>query len=244
MRLIGEQRADLVVIDPVMAFLPPEVAATADQCVRQVLTPLAVAADRADCAVLLVRHLRKAGAAKAMYRGLGSVGIIGACRTGLLAAHHPADPERRVLAVTKTNLAGPAPSLGFRLTADGSGRSVVEWTGPADVSADALFERLPAPLRPRDRASDWLRGELANGPRKAADLLAAAAAAGIPEATLRRAKADLKTATHLVHGEAERAWYWYDPTAPWPADAPFKKPTGWELPELPPLRGCARGSRP
>jgi hypothetical protein len=142
-----------------------------------------------------------------------------------------------VLAVTKTNLAGPAPALGFRLTADGSGRSVVEWTGPADVSSDALFERPPAPLRPRDRATDWLRQELANGPRKAAELLAAAAAAGIPEATLRRAKADLRVATRLVHSEAERAWYWYDPAAPWPAAAPFAKPTGWELPELDPVPG-------
>jgi len=28
-------------------------------------------------------------------------------------------------------------------------------------------------------------------------------------------------------------WYWYDPDAPWPKSAPFRKPR--ELPPLPPL---------
>jgi len=96
-----------------------------------------------------------------------------------------------------------------------------------------LFQSPEAALRPRDRASDWLRRELANGPRKAAELLTVAAEAGIPEATLRRAKADLRAESHQVYREDERTWYWYDPTAPWPADAPFKKP--FELPPLPPL---------
>src|SRR5262245_5883874 len=39
--LICEREAALVVIDPLMAFLPPNVAANLDQCVRQALTPLA-----------------------------------------------------------------------------------------------------------------------------------------------------------------------------------------------------------
>jgi hypothetical protein len=36
-----------------------------------------------------------------------------------------------------------------------------------------------------------------------------------------------------VYTEAERTWYWYDPAAPWPADAPFPKPL--ELAPLPDL---------
>ena len=37
--LIRDCEAELVVIDPLMAFLPPGVAANLDQCVRQVLSP-------------------------------------------------------------------------------------------------------------------------------------------------------------------------------------------------------------
>jgi hypothetical protein len=231
---IRERGADLVVIDPVMAFLPPEVASNNDQCVRRALTPLARLAERTDCTVLLVRHLRKQGGAKAVYRGLGSVGIIGASRAALMVAVHPADPTLRVLAMAKPNLAGTSPPLGFRLRGDSSGRVAVEWSGPLDISADALgLPPLPA-LRPRDRASDWLSRELANGPRKAAALLAAAAGAGIPERTLKRAKIDLGVKSQLLHHEDDtREWYWYDPGAPWPKDAPFKKP--FELAPLPPL---------
>lgn len=45
-----------------------------------------------------------------------------------------------------------------------------------------------------------------------------------------------KAITAAVHRSwlAERAWYWYDPAAPWPADAPFKRPF-----ELPPLTDVA-----
>jgi hypothetical protein len=229
--LIREHRADLVVIDPVMAFLPPEVAATLDQCVRRGLGPLAALAARTDCAILLVRHLRKSDGGHAVHRGLGSIGIIAAARTGLLAARHPADPTLGVLAVTKANLSGSGPSLslGYRITTDDSGRAVVEWTGPIDLSADALGESGPAPLRARDQAALWLQVELANGPRSALEIRAAAAEAGIPDRTLDRAKQELRVSSRKVHLKDRAAWYWYDPCAPWPADAPFPQPKPGEL---------------
>jgi hypothetical protein len=231
---IRAHRADLVVIDPVMAFLPPEVAANSDQCVRGALNVLAELAERTDCTILLVRHLRKKEGGKAIHRGLASVGIIGSVRAGLMAAPHPADPELRVLAVTKTNLARKPPALGFRLVGDDAGRAAVAWEGPLDVPADALGLPVPVPLFPRDRAADWLHRELARGPRKVTELLAAAAEAGIPDRTLERAKAELRVKAQFVHSRGgERAWYWYDPCAPWPADAPFQKP--FELPPLDPL---------
>src|SRR5438477_399982 len=83
-----------------------------DPGVGGVLSALALLAERTDCAILLVRHLRKEGAARAIHRGLGSIGFIASVRAGLLAARHPADPSLGVLTVSKANLAGPAPSLG------------------------------------------------------------------------------------------------------------------------------------
>ena len=40
---------------------------------------------------------------------------MGACRTGLLAGVHPDDPNRRVLSMTKCNIAQPGPSLTYRV---------------------------------------------------------------------------------------------------------------------------------
>jgi hypothetical protein len=218
---------DLAVIDPVMAFLPPEVASNTDQCVRGVLGVLAGVAARTDCAILLVRHLRKKDAPKAVHRGLGSVGIIGAVRAGLLLAHHPAAPEVRVLAVTKSNLARTPPALAFRLRGEDAARVSVEWEGRLDVTADALGLRAATPLRPRDRAAEWLHQQLEFGPRRAMELRAAAAEAGIPERTLHRAKAELGVQSHRVSRQGtggEHEWFWYDPAAPWPANAPFRRP--------------------
>src|SRR5262249_52243219 len=202
-QLVRDHRPDLLVIDPITAFLPTEIAANSDQCVRGVLSMLALLAERLDCAILLVRHLRKTGATKAIHRGLGSIGFIASARTGLLAARHPADPSLGVLTVTKANLAGPVPSLGYRIKGDGANRAVVEWTGPANVPADALGRSVPEPLRPRDQAAAWLHAELAGGPRRATELYAAAAGAGIPERTLKRAKAGVGGRSHRGGG-AER----------------------------------------
>jgi hypothetical protein len=87
----------------------------------------------------------------------------------------------------------------------------------------------------RERATDWLRQFLANGPRRSAELYAAAAEACIPERTLERVKKELpaRSHQHYLRATDQRVWYWYDPAVPWPKDAPFKKP--FELPPLDPL---------
>lgn len=220
--LIRAYSAGLVVIDPIMAFLPRSAAANLDQSVRRALNPLAVVAGRTDCAVLLVRHLRKSESAKAVLRGQGSMGIIAAARTGLLAAKHPTEPALGVLAVAKSNVADCAPSLGYRVKTDEMNRPVVDWLGPAALSADALGQTCVSGSR--EQAAEWLRAELAHGPRPAVELLTAADAMCIPSATLYRAKSELGICSHHVVNTGANVWYWYDPAAPWPADAPFPNP--------------------
>lgn len=228
--LIRAYAADLVVIDPLSAFLPPEAAPNLDYCVRRALGPLAALAARTGCAVILVRHLRKAGSPRATARGLGSVGMIAAARTALLAAPHPSDRALAVLAVSKSNLGVPGPSLSYRVGADAAGRPVVAWAGPVNLSADALGEPPTGVLPPRDRAVAWLRAELSGGPVPAATLYATAAEIGIPDRTLERAKVEVGARSHRVARGEGQEWFWYDPAAPWPSDAPFRRPF-----ELPPL---------
>lgn len=231
--VIERNRPDLLIIDPIIAFLSPKIGANADQCIRRVLSQLARIGELADCAILMVRHLRKAGSANALYRGSGSIGFIASARTAFLAARHPAHPDRAVLAVTKSNLAEPPPSLGFRLNTDPNGVPVVEWLEPLDLSANALGVIPTETLRPREKAIEWLRQQLANGPRKSSEILALAASGAIPERTLLRAKQELRVTSKQVHFEGGHEWYWYDPAAAWPENAPFRKP--YELPPLPDL---------
>jgi hypothetical protein len=231
--------AAYLVIDPLMAFFPPQVAVHSDQCVRQALTPLVELGERTGLTVHLNRHLIKRESARALYRGAGSIGLIGTARSGLLLARHPADEDLRVLTSLKSNLSERPPTVGFRVRVTADGLPVIDWTGPVDLSADELCGR-PQAVRPRDRAGDWLQRELAAGPRKARELTDAAFALGIPEKTLKRAKKDLKVESHQHRTGTGGEWYWYDPAAPWPTDAPFKQPDPYEemykrLKGLPPL---------
>ncbi len=81
-RAIRDLKPALVVIDPLTAFFAPQVSTNSDQAMRLALSPLAALAAETDACVLLVRHLRKAGGASAVYRGAGSIGIGGRCEPG------------------------------------------------------------------------------------------------------------------------------------------------------------------
>lgn len=132
--------AKLVVVDVLMAFLPGD--AHKDQDVRKVLGPLAKVAERTGCTFLLLRHLNKTKGSDPVYRGGGSIGIVGAARVGLAVIADPDDPEVRVLTCVKNNLAAAGSSLAFTLvpaTVDGVDTSRVEWAGEDVRTASELF---------------------------------------------------------------------------------------------------------
>jgi hypothetical protein len=209
--------AVLVVIDPLMAFLPQEVNSHRDQDVRRALAPLARLAERTGAAIVVVRHLNKATGGNALYRGGGSIGIVGAARSGLLIAKHPEDDGRRVLASIKSNLAAPAPSLVFGLSSAESGAVRVDWKGESNLDASAL---LSAPTDHEERstaqnAQEFLRDILSDGAVPVADIRKQANEAGITWRTVERAKAALGIRA-VREGEAGKrgggAWVWALPT--------------------------------
>lgn len=193
--LVERIDAAMIVIDPLMAYLGSAVNSWRDQDARRALAPLATMADETGAAVVVVRHLNKAQSANALYRGGGSIGIIGAARCGLLLAADPDDAERRILAPTKSNLARPPASLAFRLVpVAGSDVARVQYEGDSSHTASALLA-VPGDddeRSERNETADWLRDELAAGPVAAKEILRAARDAGIAERTLRRAKAGLR----------------------------------------------------
>ncbi len=71
-RLIGAHGASLLIVDPLLAYLP-EVDVNRAQHVCQVLQRLSSMAREQRCTVVCVRHLNKGASAKAVYRGTGSI---------------------------------------------------------------------------------------------------------------------------------------------------------------------------
>jgi hypothetical protein len=210
-----------LVIDPNVAFLGDRIDAHSDKSVRKALRALRDLAEASGVAVVVVRHLNKSGGTNATYRGGGSIGFIGAARSGLMVATDPGEEgedARLTLAHYKSNVARKASSLTYDLVEADLGGGVVvarvEWTGTSDRSASELLgvpERGRRPVK-IDEAEAWLRGQLFDGEwRLKEEVLAAAAALTPPIAarTLERAFALVGIAESKYDPErgAPLAWW-------------------------------------
>jgi len=226
---IGKISARLVIVDVFMAYLDGAVNAHRDQDVRGALAQLAAVAEQTGAAFLVLRHLNKSAGGAAIYRGGGSIGIVGAARSALLVGRDPADEARLVLAVNKSNLAPIAPSLAYRIV-DSGGVGRVEWEGVTSLTASQL---LAAPVDDGERtaldaAIQVLRDILAAGPVPARDARRQAREAGVSDATLRRAKDAAGVIIRKVGrpGETGQHWAWSLPEDAHET-AKMRKPTGW-----------------
>ncbi len=195
--------AKLLIIDPLMMYLGATVDSYRDQGVRQVLGPVAAVAERTGAAVFVIRHLRKASAMKnaggALFAGGGSIGIIGAARSGLLIGRDPHDKERFIMASTKSNLCKTPPSLGYRIESGPAPffAAFLTWeSGSVGLTADQLVAAQgdgsgEEAMSALELAEDFLRNILADGPRPQKEVVKEAKAEGIPEINLRRARSSL-----------------------------------------------------
>jgi hypothetical protein len=188
--MVKDKHAALVVIDPLMAFLSSHIDSHKDQDVRKVLAPLGYMASRTGAAVVVVRHMNK-GQGSALYRGSGSIGIVGAARAGLLVAPDPDDEGRRVLAVSKSNLGPKTSSLAYKIIEDERYKVArVVWDGASKHTAsDLVRARVDEDEAPAlAEAMRVLKEILADGPLAAGNVKRMAATAGVAERTLQRAR--------------------------------------------------------
>jgi hypothetical protein len=221
-RVLTATGARLVVIDPITVFLAAGVNTHSDGGVRRALAPLAALARQHGCAVLMVRHLTKNGGHRALYRGLGSIGLVGSCRSAWLIAADPRRKGRRVLAQEKNNLGAPQPSLGFEVVDGAGGLPAVSWLGTADWTADALLAAAaarPDQPGPIDFAREFLAEVLKDGPRTAREIWVQAEPLGHSKATLGRAREGLKVRTRRVFRDGRPTSYWMLPHQQLPPDA-------------------------
>ncbi len=210
----------LSILDPLMAFFGGKVNVYNDAEVRRALQPLARLAEELGVTILVIRHFTKAGGDNPVTRGGGSIGIIGAARLGMIVAPHPEDPERRVLAVSKSNLAKIPPALAFRLVSDEENRCArVEWAEEkVDYTANdllvAMHPRREESSPARDAAGMFLLTILAKGPVLMKELKTAWEGLGLSEATVERAKKTLGVESF----KKGNAWWWKLPDPPEPDD--------------------------
>ena len=183
--------AQLMVLDPIQAYLGDGVDMHRANEVRPILKRTAAMAERTGCAVILIGHMNKAQGLKSGYRGLGSIDFRAAARSVLVVGRLRDDPAVRIVAQDKNSLAPEGKSIAFQL----DGERGFKWKGTCDLSVDDVLqmeEELERMLREAATAEAVLN--------RAKEL-------GVSERTLMTAKKNLG----IVSEKRGSQWYWMLP---------------------------------
>jgi len=197
---IEQTGAKLLILDPLQAYLGADVDMHRANEIRPVLKRISTIAEKTGCAIVVVGHLNK-GTSKSQYRGLGSIDIQAAARSVITVGRVKGKQYIRAIAQGKNNLAPEGKTIGFELDPD----TGFKWMGVLDMTIDDLLSgTLPERDTTYDRAIEFLKAELAESDRPAAEVYAKAAEQGIQERTLKKAKSTLAIASY----KKEKRWYW------------------------------------
>lgn len=209
-RAIARVNAALVVVDPLMAFLAEKTDSHKDQHVRRALAPLAALIERTRTAAVIVRHLSKGEGRNPLYRGGGSIGIIGAARSGLVVGVDPENPEQRILAANKHNLSRAAKSLVFRVGSAPNGSARVHWVGASNLNAADILKEPEGQDKKTAllEAKEFLRATLKDGPVASEQVKKDALGADISKSTLKRAKLEMGIASKK---QSDGSWSFMPP---------------------------------
>jgi hypothetical protein len=192
--LAAHPNVRLVIIDPITGYIGQAgVKDHHDADVRSLLGPLADLANRRATTIIAIKHLNKDEAKTVASRVGGSVAYVNVPRACFVVANDPENKGRRVLAPFKWNLnASWPPSIAWTMQPPSPGELAtilgtcdyldeknkerlagqlnrLVWVGAVKVSADDLLRTAAWVERKStqndvDRATEWLRERLAQGP--------------------------------------------------------------------------------
>jgi predicted ATP-dependent serine protease len=201
---LEDHTPDLVVIDTLYSFLSDKVDLGKPTSIRAALHQLDKLFKEYGPAVIAIRHWTKGGKGKAIYRGVGSIDVIGVARTALAVAKHPENENLRILAQVKNNIGAKPQSYVYEIVAQPKGLPVIEWRGTTHYSADDLERQGQDDQSEEARAVEFLREVLAKGPMPSAELFIRAADAEISRPTLNRAKREAGVKSE----KKGKTWIW------------------------------------
>ncbi len=232
----------LLILDPVSSYIG-DANSDRESDVRAALSPLVKMAERTGCAVLMIRHVSKAGdSVRAASRILGSTAWHDLPRVAWMLADAPDDhqPEkredgtrdtRRVLGVVKTNLAAKPPARWFIQPVDGPMR----WLPDAvSVTIDECFAAQTGRADPGHKVDEWLT-EFLKGPSRTLREMCTAAGDRFKEKAIRASLRRIGADSFQIPGKAHGGWYWRLPVVTKKTDS---HPDGESDPN-PPVRSLA-----
>lgn len=194
---INEFTPELIVIDPIQAYMGPKVDMNKASDTRPVLAALAALAEKYRVAVLVLRHLTKGKQTKVLYQGMGSIDFAAAARSILRAERDKDDHDKRILVHIACNLAKEGQSISYELADDG-----FKWGGLVSIGVDDIDQE---DVSERDSqavgvAVEYLEAALRMGPELVKAVEKEARRRRISEWALKKAKAKLDIKTSKIEG--------------------------------------------
>ena len=198
---IEKTHAQLMILDPMQAYLGDKVDMNRANEVRTVMKGLTKVANQTGCAIVLVGHLNKSQTANSAQRGLGSMDFRAAARSVLLVGRLKNNRDVRVMVHDKSSLAPEGNSRGFTLD-----NGTLHWQeGYETLTADELLSRAARGNKVA-LAEDLIREQLAGGqPVLANEIYQMAKDAGISRRTVEMAKRNMPDVTAR---KLRNCWAW------------------------------------
>jgi len=196
----------LIVVDPITEYLG-NTDGNNTLALRSILAPVVKLAEEYNVAIIMISHLNKNIAVKALHRTMGSVGFVAIARAVWCVAYDRSDEknQRRFFMPLKTNLSIHPTSLAFRIQ---EGVVVFE-PDPVDISADEI-------LTPESGKSQgvfmetvwWINNFLDNGPVSSSEIFKEGKKMGFSIATLKRAKSFADISARKIGFGENGKWCW------------------------------------
>ena len=195
----------MIVIDPLSAYLAG-VDAYKNTEVRSKLTPLSILAEKYDIAIVCVEHPPKSSNGRAMNQVGGSIAFVAASRSAYLVSKDPEDEERRLFLKIKNNLSNYSGGISFTVEShklpNGIEISKVVWGDePVTITADEVLSYYNQTefQHKKELRVKWVIGELADGPKTAAEVKKKAITQGMTEKEFRHAKKDAGVSSNKTY---------------------------------------------
>ena len=188
-RAIKKTGARVIIFDPLTSYIGSDISINLANEVRTRFNYLIEVAKETKCAVIIVGHMNKMSGTKAIYRSLGSIDVIGSARSCLVIGTPEEDPETRVMAVQKCNLAEKGMAVSFSVH-----EGKVTWLEQIEMTADELLGSYVSGgnrITKLEKAKEVLLEMLSEGETPQQDIIATMKEYGISKRTAENAKAEL-----------------------------------------------------
>ena len=197
---IKATKANVFIVDPIQAFIPPESDMQSATKMRSVLRTLAATAEKYNCAVILIGHMNKDSGNKSLYRGLGSIDIVAIARSVLMISRDESRPDIRYMFPIKSSLAPEGPAIAFSIKAGGG----LEWQGKYDLNTSALLDSVTVKTSKLDKARAKLVQMLQEHDRPSKEVFSSLAEIGVGRRTVEKIKTELQIRAY----RSGNCWYW------------------------------------